>query len=133
MRALSLAETEALEQLQNALEEKKLEIEGALGDLAVHCAAKYGEDIQPLVAQYNQLIDKTNAFIEGVRERIDEYMAERSDAWRESEKGEAYERWYESWDESCEELTVDEPNVDEDVDDSAIELLRELPHEPSVD
>lgn len=48
------------------------------------------------IEQYNDLIREAEGFCSDVAGEIESYIDERSDAWREGEKGAAYDEWLSS-------------------------------------
>lgn len=72
---------DAVAALNGALDERWVAVERACGDL---------ESARSDAA----------SIIEGLVGQIDEYMDERSDAWREGDKGGEYQSWHDAWEEA---------------------------------
>jgi len=62
------------------------------------------------VANFNLAVESYNEALCEVAGEIQCYMDERSDAWLESERGEAYQEWLECFEEEAEE--TDSPEMD---------------------
>ena len=63
------------------------------------------------VDRYNGLVDDVSAFVGEVTERIDEYIDDKSEKWRDSDKGEVLNEFKNTWGNwSCEEYELEVPD-----------------------
>lgn len=89
-------------------------------------------EVQQVVVQYNDLIREAGGFCEDIAGEIESYINERSDAWREGEKGEAYNEWLGTWQDDLEEVEIDEPSAIDQPDTDAADRLCDLEEEVNV-
>lgn len=75
---------------------------------------------------------ESDNFREEIAGEIESYIDERSDAWREGEKGDAYNEWLSSWQESFEEVDIDEPRAIDEPETDTKSLLADLEPEPNI-
>jgi hypothetical protein len=54
-------------------------------------------EVEKAIEVYNEAASEARDFVEGVAARIQEEMDERSDRWREGDKGEAAAAWLSEW------------------------------------
>lgn len=78
----------------------------------------YGEAHQALrdaVEAYNAKLEELREFGQGVVDRIQEYIDERSDKWREGDRAGEYEDWVCEWiefvDSRCEDIEIGRAHV----------------------
>ena len=112
MKRLSKADIKARETHAVAIAELAGRVSGAVDDANV------------LIEELNELVDAATQWTQDIQSQIQEYMEERSEAWTEGERGQAYEEWvvaYELELESVESLEFEGPDVDE---------FEALPEEP---
>jgi chromosome segregation ATPase len=103
MKSLSKADLARKQELIEAYNEAVEEVNRA------HDA--YDDAVRELnekIAAVNEKIEGMVAFAQDIASEIEGYMDERSDTWRESDKGRAYEDWLQEW--QC--VEGDLPEVD---------------------
>lgn len=84
--------------------------------------------------EMNEVIGEANEIREEIVSEIENYMDERSDNWRESDRGSAYDSWKDQWSEEIEEKEYTQPDtIDPITEEMPEELLNgdDFPHEPS--
>src|SRR5262245_25912387 len=47
--------------------------------------------------RYNEIVNEAQGFAEDIASQIEGYMDERSDKWREGDRGQEYEAWLSVW------------------------------------
>lgn len=93
MRKLSTEQRERKAKLVKDLDGTAKEIAEAIAELNETARDK----LAPLIAKYNDLIGSATTFCEEVAQEMDDYMADRSETWKSSPSGEAYEQWHSEW------------------------------------
>lgn len=83
--------------------------------------AKHWPEVQKAVAAYNEKVQTAKSFLEGCGVEIDEYTAEKSDKWHESDKGQAIGSMREEYETDLDEVSIDEPNEAELQEPDALE------------
>lgn len=87
------------------------------------------------IRAYNEVVDDANSFREMIAGDIQEYFDDRSEAWQQGEKGEAYSSWIEQWENGFPEIDLDSEAgkelqyFDWSNLDNVQEMLDELPEE----
>lgn len=124
MKSLSKQDIARIGDLGSELETLRGKVEDAVRELIdTHVAA-----VNELIATYNEKATEANGVASDIASEIETYMDERSDKWRESEKGEAYSSWLQAWQEvdfaEIDQIEVEDPS---DVDTT---LMNDLPTEP---
>lgn len=79
-------------------------------------------DVETALTAYNETIVETNEFQEEIQEEIQSYIDEKSDNWREGDRGQQYDSWHSAFD-AFEEVELEQPehvempeNPSEDLD-----------------
>lgn len=90
-------------------------------------------DLNDKKQSVNDFITRLNELREEVRAEIESFIDEKSDNWRDGDRGSAYQEWLSSWENEIEEVsdfddvTIEAPDLSNDpLDDS------DYPREPSV-
>jgi CRISPR/Cas system-associated exonuclease Cas4 (RecB family) len=109
------------EALNNAIAEFDSQVEDAIKKLWV--------DVESHVDQLNKAIENINGFVIKIKEEQEKYYDDCEDRWRNSESGEAYQRWKDAWDVDIEEIYLTCPSI-EQIDEVEIdtESFEGLPH-----
>jgi len=132
--------------MKNVPKKTQDEIKKAQGEYVDALAAvndeheRVKEEVAKLVDGLNEKIGKLNAVIENlnnirqeVADSIQEFIDDKSDNWRDGERGSAYGEWQEAW---CNEIEQAEEisEVDIDLPETAEDPLNDLdyPTEPAV-
>jgi len=55
------------------------------------------EAVEAAIDAYNGFLADARMFVEGLAEEMTEWQEGRTDAWQESEKGDAYQGWLDAW------------------------------------
>lgn len=58
------------------------------------------ERLEQLVQDVNDALSEAQDFVDTVKDEMEEYAAEKSVKWSESDEGAAYSRWLGAWDTS---------------------------------
>jgi peptidoglycan hydrolase CwlO-like protein len=102
MKKLSKDKIAELYQLYDQLDTEQSEIEAAMG-------------------VYNEIMHQLNESLQEVAEEIEAYIDDRSEKWKESERGDAYQDWLYFFEEEKDE--IDEPCFDHgSMDDVPLEV-----------
>jgi hypothetical protein len=115
----------AVVDVNKAIEEANELIRNAIGE---------DSDYQIAIGDVNEALSKCRDFRDEIVGEMDEYMADRSEKWTESDAGEAYSGWKDEWEnfelddiEPAEIAEIDEISEDESIN---AEGFRELVEEP---
>jgi hypothetical protein len=135
MTKLSKAQGEALKQHSADMQTAREALEKAVNEYnaAIDAAWKRVEDA---CTAYNEKLTAAKEFIESVETEIGEYIDERSDTWRATDKGSAYDAWKEQYSDAAYEMNEvdfsrpDELSLDDYVD--VAELIGNVEDSPSV-
>ena len=92
MKNLSKADYARRDEIIGELQAIETEVEAAFADLQV-AVATYNQR----VAAYNEVVAEGTGWVEDIASTIEAYMDERSDKWREGERGGAYQSWLTEW------------------------------------
>lgn len=85
------------------------------------------------VAKYNEIIDEVVGFGEDIAREIEGYMDERSEAWLDGDKGQAYEEWKDIWDDLGSRLDVmDGIEISDLPQHENADTLLDLPTQPEI-
>lgn len=88
------------------------------------------ERLENLMGLHNSLVEEANAFIESIHEEQEAFMADRSENWSSTDKGEMYQGWADDWSLSLDELEIELPEELEEPDLQIIEDFKALPEAP---
>ena len=90
-------------------------------------------DIEQAVADYNEVVAEAKGFADDIASQAENEIDEKSDAWREGERGQAAEEWQGEWANlDLDEIEVDIPDpIDFDEPDHG-SALEEAPEEASA-
>lgn len=112
VRALQSQLEIAVNTFNEALAERWAEVESALGD-------------------YNEAVEAIDEYHQNVQAEIQDYIDDRSDAWREGERGQAYETWAAEWNEAAfYTVDIDCPDPIESPEMNHADDLESLPDAP---
>lgn len=84
------------------------------------------------VEQYNDLIREAEGFCSDIAGEIESYIDERSDVWREGDKGSAYSEWLSAWQDPPAEIDIEEPQEIDSPEMGGAESLRDLESEAAL-
>lgn len=99
-------------------QDKIREYAAAVSSAHEEASEKLEDLLTPLreaLSAYNEAVADYNEILDGVIGEISDYTADRSDKWREGERGQAYE----AWKANLEELKIEQVG---EIDDIAIEM-----------
>lgn len=90
------------------------------------------ENVQAALERYNEAIDEAESWTSGIADDIEAYIDEKSNNWRESDRGQGYDLWKEVYQNTgIEQLEIDKPDdLAPDIEDVA-QILNSLDEEPS--
>lgn len=60
-------------------------------------------ELNAVIVSYNETIEEINECRSDIQSKISDYIEDRSDAWRDSDRGSEYQEWSDEW---AEELTT---------------------------
>lgn len=83
------------------------------------------------IAALNEVYEEARGFAEDIGREIEEYMDERSDAWRDGDRFEPYDQWRAAW-ADWEREPFDDIAEIEPPESDAVDELDDLPVEPEV-
>lgn len=98
LKSLQSRAMSAGRKLQDAVEEYNAVVTSAFAEL------KQKAD------DYNEVIQALNQECSDIRTQISDAHDSRSEAWQESDKGDAFRSWLEDWDIDFDEVDFDEPD-----------------------
>lgn len=128
MKQLTKADLTARTERATAIHTAQAKLEKAVE--AYNAAALAAREVvEQAIQGLNDAIADANAWIEEVRARMNEHFDDRSEAWQESEAGEAYENWLREY-VALDEVEADFPDELELPESDAAENLEGLPEEP---
>ena len=79
---------------------------------------------------YNAALSEAQEWVNDISAQIDDYIGERTDKWREGEKGEAYNNWKSEYDTTLAESDLSQPDeLSLDGVENAADTLDQLPTE----
>ncbi len=116
-----------------AITEARDRLEANLGIYNEKAKALFDEWVRGDLDKLNEAIEEAREFAEGVVGEIEGYMDERSDKWREGDRGAEYESWKDEWDsfvQDAEAVSVDPPESIDMPDGVEGSRLEELPESP---
>jgi hypothetical protein len=130
---ISKQERAQLDDFAARLTKEHADLAGVLEEQGAIIEAAY-ERINGAIDTYNGALADAHSFLEDVSSQAQSDYDDKSDRWREGEKGESVREWIDTLDnvvtelEEIEQLTFDTPSVD--ITDHA-ELLEQIEDEPS--
>ena len=95
--------------------------------------AKLVDSLDEKIGKLNVVIGTLNELRQGVADSIQEFIDDKSDNWREGERGTAYGEWQEAWGNEIEEVS-EIGSVDIDLPEMVEDVLNDsdYPTEPAV-
>ncbi|SRR5260370_19407025 len=89
--------------------------------------------VEDAINMFNELVNNGQEFRDEVVNQMVDYTADKSEAWTEGERGQAYEEWKGAWEEaSLEPIELEQPK-DIDIDGfECADTLRDLEEEPAL-
>ena len=88
--------------------------------------------VDDAASAFNEAVGEANTFSEEVVNEINDYAEERSDAWKDSEKGQQYDTWRAAWeDDEIEEVSIESPNEFEEIEVEEDEIVEQFLGRPS--
>lgn len=130
MKSLSRTDKQQYEQLSNELERLQFAVTGAIKIYNEDPTEENWANIQPQVEQFNDVVNRTNTFIEETHGTLDEYYDSKSEKWQEGETGEQFYEWVQAWEDiELDIIQVNRIAVGAKVEDLDIDLevFQELP------
>lgn len=89
------------------------------------------EPVTAAVEEYNAALQEAANFVEAMASEIEAEIADKSERWQESEKGQAFDTWQQEWEAVVfDDIQIDFPDQLEGPDLSAANALEDLPEEP---
>jgi len=55
------------------------------------------DEIQNLKGRFNEIVQEVQGFLGGIHDEQEAHMDKRTDRWRESDAGQAYQGWADAW------------------------------------
>lgn len=133
MTKLSKAQLVDWDAHQQKLTDCRDTLESGLGKFNAAIQGLWEEHVTPALEAYNEALADASEFTGGIASDIQDYIGERSEAWQNGERGQAFTSWAEEW----ENITLDDVSLEppaeldlSDVNDHA-EDLGQLSEEPS--
>lgn len=131
MRGLSESRVKERGAILQRLEAAEHDLRTKLLSLQGHVHRAWVEVIEPSIQELNAAAEDGNAFIEAVKEEMEDYYENRSEAWQAGDRGESFKDWQTEWDIELGILELEEPEIPElDDYDSEFAALNELPTYP---
>jgi len=128
MRRLNETQAKDWEDIKDRVQEAEEALRGALQSLQERVQKEWEDVIEPMIQDINAATDTASEFIDGIKDKMDEYSEDRTDTWRESDNGEAFADWRAEWDVELPNLEIEEPGIPDldDEGDLASEILEEI-------
>lgn len=117
-------------ELASVLETEAEKLDLAIKQFNKEVSELFERKIVPARDDFNEAIAETNGWLEDKACEAQEYYGSKSDAWQESDAGEAYSNWIIQLEEQIEEVTLDAPEELYDVE--AIERAEEFRDEDNL-
>lgn len=131
MRGLSESREKERSAILQRLEAAEHDLRNNLLSLQERVHRAWVEEIEPRIQELDAAAEDGNAFIESVKEEMEDYYENRSEAWQTGDRGEAFKDWQAEWDIELGILELEEPEIPElDDYDSEFAALNELPTRP---
>lgn len=128
---LTKAELAERERHADALKSKAQALEEALQEFNSGLDALRAA-FQPALDEYNEALDGAREFKEDIVSSLQEKFDDKSDRWKESERGQQVQQWIEEWEGAeFEPLELDLPDALEELELGHGEALLELADEGS--
>lgn len=128
MKALTKKDMTERDAIASRLQDRQADLTQAIEEFTLAVETAWGA-VEVAQDQLNEAIHDANEWRHAIAAEIGEYIDERSDKWRESDKGSAYELWRERYEGEFNEVEIDKPELpDPDLDEFAEELWQ-LPEE----
>lgn len=133
MNAIKGKDLKNLEEIANDARLLYQELETVVSAFNERVQKEFEDQITPLLDKVNDKIDEFNQEINSLVDTAQEYYEDRSEAWQESERGDAYASWIDELG-GCEfdHIFLDDPGLDflSDTVDQ-IPDVEDIPLEPS--
>lgn len=105
-------------------------VEVAIDDFNAAMALAW-KDVEGALAARAEVIEEANTWRESIVEQMQDFSADKSEKWTESDNGQAHADWETAWDdEFSAALDIAEPETIELPDDEVASALEELPDAP---
>jgi len=128
MKAITKKDTAERDAIASRLQDRQADLTQAIEEFTLAVEAAW-DAVETAQDHLNEAINDANEWRHAIAAEIGEYIDERSDKWRESDKGSAYELWREQYEGEFNEVNIDKPELpDPDLDEFAEELWQ-LPEE----
>jgi hypothetical protein len=133
--AITAALNEHYEKLSDAIDSYNTEVDRLYGALA-EALDVYNNGISEAfdlllatpLEEYNQAVTDALQWGQDAADEIEDYMSDRSDKWRESDRGQAYEEWQNEFASfNPEEIEIDQPELVEVEEPEELTLEEENP------
>ena len=93
--------------LSSKLNDAHGELEAKIEALNAALVEKWA-DVEAATASYNEVITEVNSFQEDIQSEIQSFIDDKSDNWRDGDKGQQYDSWHSAL-EAFDEIQIDEP------------------------
>lgn len=70
--------------------------------------ASAASELNDAISDLNDIIQRMNDLAQDISDKIREYIEERSESWREGDRGQAYDEWANQWEYAGDIDTMDE-------------------------
>lgn len=111
MKKLARSRQNEMSRIQERLREAAAGLEEAVGT-ANEAISQAHRSLVEAADAYNEAVEEAEAFRDDVVSEMEGYADERSEKWRDSDRGQAYESWMNQW----RELGFDKAEFDEPAD-----------------
>jgi hypothetical protein len=129
MRKLTEDQTRRKADLASHLFAGRDSVNAALNEFNRHLEDQW-LGVETEIQNYNELVQSAQGFIEEVQGDQEAYADQRSETWKESGSGQAYESWQSEWGLSIEECGLVAPEKVEMESLDGAEVLQALPDSP---
>jgi hypothetical protein len=128
MKAVGKADLKERDEIVERLRSRRRDLDEAIAKFNDAALDAWGK-VDGCREAYNEAIGDANSWKAEVAGDIQEFIDGRSDKWRESDKGSAYEAWREAYEDETESVEIDQPEDLSLDEDDAAENLERLPEE----
>src|SRR5262245_13509270 len=131
MNKLSKAQIVTRDTLCKALHETYEDLEDAIAKFTDAMETAW-DAVQVAMDAHNQAIADTREFQQEIAQAIEEFIDDKSDKWREGDRGQAYSAWLDAWNEELEDIDLAMPDgIEIDAGDQS-DTLEQMPEEVDI-
>lgn len=97
MRKISKKQYKEIEVLHNKMNALFEEYNNKVNEIQDKIIDLIGEELNPVIDEFNENVSDLQNQVDEIYGELESYIEEKSDRWRESDKGEQYIEWSYEW------------------------------------